>query len=240
MKITLEGSDEPISVSADQVTLEDNDPFLAQDELDGIIQSRLQRQKRTLQSELKDDDAFFHEAAQARGIELREDGQPKGALRDEELKELRKKASLVDSLQDENETLRSEQADTRRARLHTEALKHADGLQSGAQDDYLAAIERQMTFDDEYGWVATDGDEVRYEAGQPVTVDHLAQELREKKPYFFKSTTMQGGPTDRPGSASPVMTTDQFQKEVNKAALEGNRERLNELEEMAAENKISD
>jgi hypothetical protein len=240
MIIHLEGSDEPISVSADQVQLEDNDPYLAQDELDGIIQSRLSRQERTLRKELKEDDAFFHDAAEARGIELREDGRPKGSIRDEELQELRRKASLADSLQEENETLLSEQQETRRARLHTEALKTADGLHSGAQDDYLAAIEREMTYDDEFGWVAAEGDEIRYEAGQPLTVDQVANEIRERKPYFFKSTEMTGGPSDDPGSSNPVMNGTQFQKEVQKAAASGNRERLNELEEMAAENKIAD
>lgn len=243
--VTIDG--EAHEVDPSQVEFgEDEAPdgFVTQDEVDGIVQKRLQRKERQVKSDLKDSDEFWNEMAQARGVELREDGKPKGSLKDDEVEELRRKASKVSSLQDELETLREERQETRRTKLQNRVLQSVDGIQDGAQDDVLANVERNVTYDDEYGWVATDENgDIRYEAGEPVGPQEVANSLREQKPYLFKDTSMQGGPEDEPGTATSTgqtLSRQQFQQEVQKAKQNKDADRLNELQQMAAEDRVTD
>ena len=160
------------------------------------MKSRVSRAKRSAREEFLSSDEFFAEAAQARGIELREDGKPKGSLKDEEVEALRKKASKVESLSSELEQLRAEQDQTRRTQLQNSVLTTVDGVHENAKDDLLAAVERQMTYDDDYGWVATDQDgNIMYSGGEPIDVEGVTSTLREEKPYFFKSQSMSSGPS---------------------------------------------
>lgn len=63
MKVHLEDRDEPVEVDPDQVELDDDDPYLSQDEVDDIVSKRVSRAKRTTRNELKNDDEFWEEMA---------------------------------------------------------------------------------------------------------------------------------------------------------------------------------
>jgi hypothetical protein len=101
MLIHREDEDEPIKADPDQIELEDEDPYLSQDEVDDVVSKRVSRAKRTTRKELKSDDEFWEEAAAERGIELRDDGKPKGSISDDEVEEVTRTASKGDSLEEE-------------------------------------------------------------------------------------------------------------------------------------------
>jgi len=213
---------------------EERDDLLTQDEVDGVVQKRLNRERRQLlrsvglePSDFRDDDGnidvsdldedtAFRQLAEAQGIELREDGKPKGSVSDEEIQELRRKASKVDDLQNKLSEAQSEIESTRETRLESEVLSNADGIQNGAQDDVLANAKRRMTYDDEYGWVAIDEEgNLRFEGGQAVGAETVVEEMREEKEYLFKDSSMSGGPDDEPTDeeASPSEMSDMDKEE---------------------------
>lgn len=201
---------DPIEFSFSEMQLADDeeisqdelpDGLVTQDTLNDTISSRLSRQERKLKEDLKTDDSFFTEAASKRGIQLREDGQPKGALKDEEIQALRKKASKVDTLSEKVQTYESQIEETRSTQLENEVLQSADGIRDGAQDDVLSNVKSQMTYDDEYGWVAQDeSGEVRYDNAEPVRADGIVSKIRENKPFLFKDRSAGSGPSDTPTS----------------------------------------
>ena len=199
MKITTEDGTE-LEVSADQVELTGDDPFLTQEQVDDVVSSRVKRAKRTTRESLKEDDDFFAKAAKARGIELREDGQPKGALKDEAVQELKRKASKVDALTEQVRTYESQIEDTRVTQLENEVLKHADGIQTGAEEDVVQHVRSRMTYDDDYGWAMTGDDGLQYDAGQPVGVSQAVDQVRKSKPFLFSDRSAQDGPSGSPGS----------------------------------------
>jgi len=196
---------------------EQRDDLLDQEEVDGVVQKRLNRERRQLlrnvglePSDFRDEEGnidvsaldeetAFRRLAEQQGIELREDGKPKGSVSDEEIQELRRKASEVEDLQSQLKEARSEIESTRETRLESEVLSTADGIQNGAQDDVLANAKRRMTYDDDYGWVATDDDgNVRFEGGEPVGPETVVGEIREEKTYLFKESEMEDGPSSEP------------------------------------------
>lgn len=177
------------------------DGLVTQDTLNDAIKTRLSRQERKLKDSLKEDDDFFQEAASARGIELREDGKPKGHVKDEEWDELKKEASRAKALAEKVETYESQIESTRNTQLENEVLKHADGIAEGAQDDVLNNVRGQMTYDDEYGWVKTDENgEVAYDNAEPVRAQDVVSQVRETKPFLFKDRSAGAGPTDEPNT----------------------------------------
>ena len=216
--VTIDGEEH--QVDAESIAYGDDESpsgYVHQDDVEKIVQKRASRAERTTKEALKDDDDFFREAAQARGIELRDDGKPKGSVQDEELQQLRQKASKVDSLQEQVQTYESQMKETRRTQLHNSVLSSLDRpVQDGAQDDVLNVVERNATYDDEYGWVITDANgNVQFEGGEPVTPDQfVSTTLPEQKPYLFKSTKMDGGPSDQPGGSGggQTMTRAQFEE----------------------------
>lgn len=210
--ITPEDADEPIKFSFSDLQFgedEEIDPeelpygLVTQDTLNDAISTRLSRQERKLKDELKSDDEFFQTAAEARGIELREDGKPKGHVKDEEWDQLKKEASRAKSLAEKVETYESQIESTRNTQLENEVLKHADGIAEGAQDDVLNNVRGQMTYDDEYGWVKTDEDgEVAYDNAEPVRAQDVVSQVREQKPFLFKDRSAGAGPEDKPNTSS--------------------------------------
>ena len=219
----------------------DEDDLLTQDEVDSIVQKRLNRQERNLKSDLKESDEFWEEMAQARGVELREDGKPKGSLKDEEIQELRRKASRVDELESQLDEYESEIESTRETKLETDVLTSADGIQDGAQEDVVSAAKRRMTYDDEYGWVKVDEDgEIVWDGGDPVGPGTVVDELREEKPYFFRESSMSSGPESTPTSdaSGDVLTESQYEEKRDQAIEEGDDETLEELERKMAEGEV--
>ena len=240
MRVTIEGEDEPIEVSPDQVEVEDDDPFLTQEEVDGVVEKRLNRQESRLKSQLRQDDSFWEEMAQERGVELRDDGMPKGSATDEEIQELRRKASKAESLESELEEYEQTIQQTREETLEQTLLDKAPpAANETARDTFVREAKSRMTYDDEYGWVKTDKDgNVAYSGGEPVTVDGVVSEIEDSHSFLFESTTPDGGSSVTPSGGSGTLTKEQFEQEVEKAAQAGDEERMQELEEMEAEGKI--
>lgn len=219
---------------------EERDDLLTQDEVDGIVQKRLNRQENRIKSDLLGDDDFWEEMARERGVELRDDGKPKGSATDEEIQELRRKASKADSLQSENEELRERMQSTRESGLEQDLREKAPPTENEtAQQTFLREAKSRMTYDDEYGWVKTDEDEeIAYQAGEPVGVEGVVSEIEESHSFLFESTSVENGPNTEPSSSTGTMTVEQFEQEVEKARQKGDEERMRELEEMEAEGKV--
>jgi hypothetical protein len=198
----------------------DEDELLTQDEVDSIVQKRLNRQERTLKSELKNDDEFWEEMAQSRGVELREDGKPKGSLTDEEVQELRQKASRVDELEQTVEEYESEIEGTRETKLENQLMQTAQGLREDMQDVFISYAKQRMTYTEDYGWVATDEDgEIAWEGGEPKGPEGVAAEMEEQKPSFFKESSMSEGPSGSPtddGSSGRTWTRQEWEEAASR------------------------
>lgn len=241
--VDIPEADEPVEVPADAIEVQDGEDLVikSQDELDDTIQSRLSRQERTLKEELKGDDEFWQEMAAERGVELREDGQPKGSLKDEEVQELKRKASRVDSLEEQVGEYESTIQETREERLKQHLLDKAPpAANETARETFIREAKARMQYDDEYGWVETDEDgDIAYEAGDPRGPDSVIAELEDSHNFLFESTEVSGGSDVTPsGDGQGRLTVDQFEKEVEKAAQQGDMERMEELEQMEAEGQI--
>lgn len=196
---------DPIEVDADQVELEDDDPYLSQDEVDSVVSKRLSRQERQLKEDLKESDEFFQQAAEARGIELRDDGRPKGSVADDELKELKQKASKAESLQEKVSEYEEQIEQTRETELENQLLQAADGFASDqAKKTFLREAKAKMQYDDEFGWAAVDeeGDGLRYQAGEPVGPSGVIEDLKETHDFLFADKSAQSGPSDEPTSST--------------------------------------
>jgi hypothetical protein len=248
--IHVDEADDPIEVPADSIEIGEDEEIDNADLPDGlhteshlqtVLKKRLSRKERTMREELKEDDSFFEEAATERGIELREDGQPKGSLKDEEIQELKKKASKADSLEDEVEELREDRKRYRRSQAWSKFTENAPDVREGAEEDVKAAFFRRIDYDPDDGFIAVDEDgQPRFQSGDTMGIDGVAEELADQKSFMFESTEATGGSSASPGSSSSgeTLTREEFEKEVDKAAKSGDDERLNELEEMMAEGKI--
>ena len=199
MLIHREDEEEPVQVDPENVEVED--PYLTQDEVDSVVSKRLSRQERQLKEDLKDSDEFFQEAAQARGIELRDDGRPKGSIADDELKELKQKASKVESLQEQVSEYESQIQETRETKLENKLLQATDGFASEqAKQTFLREAKARMTYDDEYGWAAVDedGEGLKYQAGDAVGPEGVIDQLRETHDFLFADRSANPGPDDDP------------------------------------------
>ena len=193
----------------DTAEVRDEDDLLTQDEVDSIVQKRLNRQERQLKSDLKEDEAFWQEMARARGVELRDDGKPKGSLSDEEIQELRQKASRVDDLQQTVKEYESEIEGTRETKLENELRSKAQGIREDMDDVFLNYAKSRMTYTEEYGWVETDVEgNIVYEGGEPKGPEEVVSEMEESKPGFFRESSMSDGPestpSDETGSAETM------------------------------------
>jgi hypothetical protein len=243
-------ADEPIEVPADAIEIGEDEEIDNSDlpsrlhtesHLQTVLQKRLSRKERTMREDLKDDDEFFQTAAEERGIELREDGHPKGSLKDEELQELKKKAGKAESLEDEVEELRADRQRYRRSQAWTQFREHAPDIREGAEEDVKAAFFRRIDYDPDDGFIAVGDDgEPRFESGDTMGIGGVADELSDEKSFMFASTEATGGSpaSPSPNTSGDTLTQAEFEKEVEKAAAAGDDDRLDELEEMMADGKI--
>jgi len=245
MRVQLDDEDEPVSVDPEQVEVEDSDPFLTQEEVDGVVEKRLNRGRRKIlrsaglsPTEFRDDEGridlsevtdevVFQRLAEQRGIELDEDGNPIAPQQEQEAEELRQQLSQVEQEKNQLEEKVSEYEstieETRETKLETEVLTSADGIRDGAQKDVVTAAKRRMKYDEEYGWVATDEQgNVKYDGGEPVQADGVVDELREEKDFYFRDSDMNDGPDDTPtneGGGKPdsmeEMSMEERAKELN-------------------------
>ncbi|WP_251961584.1 hypothetical protein [Salinibacter ruber] len=196
--------DETIEVDPGQVEIEDEDPYLSQDEVDSIVSKRLSRQERQLKEELKSDDEFFQTAAQERGIELREDGRPKGSTNKDEVKELRQRISELEPKAQKAEDLEEQIASARETRLENQPLQHADSVKDDLQDVFLSAAKSRFKYDnEEEAHVPVDEEgNVMFDGGEPAGPETVISEMEENRPSFFKDKSASSGPSDEPTSSS--------------------------------------
>lgn len=245
--VQIEGEDgetNEIEVPHDAIEVQDGEDLVykTQEDFDSTLNSRLSRKERNLRSELKESDEFWQEVAEARGVELREDGKPKGSLRDEEVQELKQKASRVDALEEQVSNYESTISETREKGLRQDLLDTAPpAANETAEETFIREAKSKMTYDDEYGWVKVDEDgDVAYDAGEPVGPSQVIEELKGSHGFLFEDTSMNGGPEDTPTPSGDgqTLTRTQFHQEVQKAKQNDDLDRMQELEKMEAEGKI--
>jgi len=205
MLIHREDEDEPLEVDPERVELEDDDPYLTQDEVDSVVQKRVSRARRTAREELKADEDFFQEAAQERGYDFNDEGELKGSTNDAELKQLRKEKAQLEERASRADELESQVEHYRKTALENQVLKHASGVHDGAEDDVLRIAQDRMTWDEEEErHVLTGGDgEVVFNAnGEPAGAETLLDRLEESKPYLFEDQEVSGGAGTEPGGST--------------------------------------
>lgn len=240
--VSIPEADEPVEVPPDAIEVQDGEDLVikSQDELDDTIQSRLSRQERQLRDQLKTDEEFWQEMAQERGVELRDDGRPKGSIKNEELQELRSKANRAESLEQELNEQKERIQSAREERLEGKLLEKAPGFANEtARETYIREAKSRMTYDEEYGWVEQDDDGgVRYDAGDPRGPDAVIAELEDSHEFLFESTRVDNGSDVTPSGDVGPMTQAEFEKKKKKAMQAGDDETLAELEQMAANDEI--
>lgn len=244
--VSIEGDDgsvNEVEVPHDAIEVQEDEDLVykTQESFDDTLNTRLSRKERNLRSELKESQEFWEEMAAERGIELRDDGRPKGSLRDEEIQELKQKASKVDALEEQVSEYESTIQETREKGLKQDLLEKAPpAANETAEQTFIREAKSQMTYDEEYGWVAVDEDGgVAYDAGEPVGPDQVIESLKDSHGFLFEDTSMEGGPEDDPtASSGSTMTRSQYREEVKQARQEDDLERMEELEEMEAADQI--
>jgi hypothetical protein len=193
---------------------EERDDLLTQDEVDDIVQTRLNRERSNLRDDLQSDEEFLREAMQQTfGVELREDGRPKGAPTDDEVQEMRQRISELESAAEERDQLRERIDSVRETELENELLSSADGVKDDMQDVFMSYAKTRMTYDDEYGWVATnDEGEIEFEGGEPVKPSDFVERTQEQRPSMFQDASMSNGPdgdpSDEPGDPDTVTKSE--------------------------------
>lgn len=205
MLIHQEDSDEPLEVDPDQVEIEDEDPYLTQDEVDSVVSKRVSRAERTTRKELKSDEEFLQDAMQATfGVELKDDGTPKGSTNKDEVKQLRQRISELEPKAEKAEQLEQRIQEARDTDLENKLLQHADSVKDDLQDVFLDAAKSRFQFDeDEETHVPVDDDgNVVFSGGEPAGTEHVVSQMQEERPSFFKDKSASSGPSDEPTSSS--------------------------------------
>ena len=218
---------EEVEVEATDVTFKEDeslpDGLLKQSEVNGIVKSRLKRQKKSLKEELRNDEEFVS------SLQTKDEGN----------EELRSKASMVDDLKDKLKKQQSFVEKARYTQLENQLLKHVDPVED-MQDVLMEYAKSQMTYDDEYGWVQSDGDEIKYESGKPVTVDRFAETIKQNKPSFVGGTPTKNGPdvtsTENGGSNQSTYTEAEWTEKINDPSI--SNQEFNELKTALADGRV--
>jgi hypothetical protein len=205
MLIHQEDSDEPVEVDPENVELEDDDPYLSQDEVDNVVSKRVSRAERTTRKELKNDEEFLQSAMQETfGVELKEDGTPKGSTNKDEVKQLRQRISELEPKAEKAEELEEQIQEARETELENKLLQHADSVKDDLQDIFLDAAKSRFQFDeDEETHVpVNENGEVIFDGGEPAGPETIVSQMQENRPSFFKDKSASSGPSDEPTSSS--------------------------------------
>jgi hypothetical protein len=220
MLIHREDEDEPTLVDPERVELEDDDPLLTQDEVDSVVSKRVSRAERTTRKELKSDEEFLQSAMQETfGVELKDDGTPKGSTNKDEVKQLRQRISELEPKAEKAEDLEEQIQQARETDLENRLLKHAGDVKDDLGDAFMRLAKDRFQYDEEEGrHVATDEDgNVMFDGGDPAGAETVVEQMRENRPSFFKDKSASSGPSDEP-TGSPSGTTKVTRSEyLNKA-----------------------
>lgn len=242
MLIHQEDADEPIQVDPDNVELEDDDPYLSQDEVDSVVSKRVSRAERTTRKELKNDEEFLQSAMQETfGVELKDDGTPKGSTNKDEVKQLRQRISELEPKAQKAEELEEQIASARETDLENKLLQHADSVKDDLQDVFLQAAKSRFEYDeDEEDHVPVDEDgNVIFDGGEPAGPETVVSQMQENRPSFFKDKSASSGPsdepTDNPSSGKKTWTEEEH---ANADPVNMDQETFEDWKTAEAENRI--
>lgn len=242
MLIHTEDEDDPIEVDADQVELQDDDPYLSQDEVDSVVSKRVSRAERTTRKELKQDEEFLQEAMQSTfGVELKDDGTPKGSTNKDEVKKLRQRISELEPKAEKAETLEEKIQEARETDLENNLLRHADGVKEDLQDAFMRLAKDRFQFDEgEERHVPVDEDgNVIFDGGDPAGPEHVVSEMRENRPSFFKDKSANSGPDVNPdGGSSGGKKTWTEEEHANADPIDMDQETYEDWSTAADEGRI--
>jgi len=150
--------------------------------------------------------------AQRRGVDLREDGSPKGASKGE-VKELKKELAQAKEKAQKAEEYEKQIEATRDTRLENEILQHADGVKPDLKDVFLGAAKERFEYDEDDDDFVPTGDDgtPRYGMGG----GDVVEEMREERPSMFEDTEVSGGSSAEPGGSSPGKRTWSEEEHAN-------------------------
>jgi hypothetical protein len=198
--------------------------FISTGEMNGIIQSRLSRERRSLRSTLKEDEDFFKEAAKERGYDFRDDGRLKGSTTSDAEKKLRQTQAELEAKNEKLETLTSKLSTFESATVENDILRHASGVKDSLKDAFVREVKSKLSFDEEEGRpVQMEDGEIKYviEDGKsvPASTKHVISQLQESQPDWFASRGAISGPASQPtreGSGGKVYSEDEYKRLASK------------------------
>ena len=205
MLIHREDEEEPIEVEPDQVEIQDEDPYLTQEEVDSVVSKRVSRAERTTRSDLKENEEFIRDALQnTMGLELDEEGNPKGSTNKDELKQLRQRISELEPKAKKAEELEQKIEEARETERKNKLLQSAKGVKDDLQDAFLRVAKDRFKYDEEEGRhvAVNENGEVIFNGGDPAGADAIVEEMQENRPSFFKDKSASSGTSDEPTSST--------------------------------------
>lgn len=236
--------DEPIEVGKDNLRLPEDKQektglvVQTQDKYSTKIGSEKKSKEKTVKNNLKEDDDFFHELAQERGYEFREDGSIKGSTKDDELKELRSKAARFEEVKEKAEELEELKKSKEREKILNIVPNFVD---ENAKRQFLNNIDNDLEWDEEeerYYYIE-DGSRVYNKSGEPAGVEMYAEKATDEYSFYFEDTQVRNGPGVSPGNNTGGRLTErQFEEEYQKATKQNDQERIEELDQMLANDEI--
>lgn len=241
--VTLPGQDEPVEVPLDAVTFKDEETptgFIPASRMQDEVKRRVTSAKKNARAELAQDDDFWKEIAEQRGLELHEDGRPKGSSKDLRAIEERVRAQHVTPLQqklDESamliERYRTKALEVDVLQASAEAgIKPAflKPLTDGGEAPIVTMLKSSFAYDPESDrWGIREGDAFRYGPdGRPAGAKHLIDSLKANEAYgeYFQGVKMKGsGYQGNDGTSHRKFTPEQIAS-MSDAEYEANREAI--------------
>lgn len=247
MKYTTEDGD-TIELNASEIEVEEGDDLRqipgVKSEINSASAATRRSVEQNLKSKLKDDDDYFAEAARQRGIELRDDGRPKGTAAKQDLKELKQELAKAKAKAEKADSYKEELTSLRETKLENQLLQHADGVKDDLKDLFLQSAKSNFVYDEASGEYvpAGDGD---YPDHTRTTKD-VVQSILEKRPSLAKNRSAQNGPGDTPGSGGSGegrTYTMQEAKDIATKARKGDKQaqkQLADVKKAAQEDRITE
>lgn len=183
------------------------------------------------------DDELWQQMAERRGVELREDGRPKGASTGE-VAQLKERIAELEPKASKYEEAQAQIAKARETRLENKLLQHADAVKDDVKDVYLSIAKERFTYDetkDEHVPVGEDGN-----ADYVKDASDVIRQLQTDKPSLFKDLSAQDTGTsadDTPAGSQRTYTAEEFQAKMANAA-ELSDDEYNELSTAFAEGRV--
>lgn len=244
MKYTTEDGD-TIELNVSEIEVEDGDDVRnipgVKSEINSASAATRRSVEQNLKSKLKDDDDYFAEAARQRGIELRDDGMPKGTAAQDDLKELKQELAKTKTKAQKAETYKEELTNLRETKLENKLLQHADGVKDDLKDLFLQSAKNNFVYDEASGDYVPASE--NGQADHTRTAKDVVQSILEERPSLAKNRSANGSPSDEPGSSNgsgQTYTLEEVQETADKAR-QGDaqaKKRLADMKKAAQEDRI--